>query len=332
MGESFLNPSLYGKLYLLTNGNVKIVHPGDPGCEIFDEEDFTLNISCYGETYVICCPYCGDKRFRLWINYRFGTINPLTSKPILFPIKCFNEENCMNNFEIVKNFYETLQEISFEGNPWTSINPSNIKTTKFSARPTNVRTWPLKYAPAYVQHYLVEHQFDPEILYTKYGVLYGQVNQMDGLFIPVFYNHIMVGWQLRNFNTFGSARSIKYFNCPSFKKSDYLYNYDQGSKFKHIFIVEGVTDVWRCGEDSIALFGCEASNKQAELIASTWDRVFILLDGDANDKAFKLACKLKTFRPDLESKVYLLPQNKDPAALTKEEIQSIKEALLSSLQ
>jgi len=50
-----------------------------------------LDVVSYGETYKVCCPYCGDLRHRLYINHRYGTFDPVTKSKNRFLCHCFNE-------------------------------------------------------------------------------------------------------------------------------------------------------------------------------------------------------------------------------------------------
>ena len=44
-----------------------------------------------GEEYHVCCPFCNDERFRLWINHRWNTTDRLTGAKFgLGLCNCFN--------------------------------------------------------------------------------------------------------------------------------------------------------------------------------------------------------------------------------------------------
>ena len=47
----------------------------------------------------------------------------------------------------------------------------------------------------------------------------------------------------------------KYFTMPTMKKTELLYNLDQARNFNSVVLVEGVTDVWKVGPASVAMFG-----------------------------------------------------------------------------
>lgn len=54
-----------------------------------------------GEEYLVCCPFCGDTRYRLSVNHRFGVTDPAGGGRNLGLIHCYNEgcEEKVHNFQ-----------------------------------------------------------------------------------------------------------------------------------------------------------------------------------------------------------------------------------------
>jgi hypothetical protein len=104
-----LNQDLYDQL-VSRFGRVKIGNPGVPMAysvvknPITQRNDIMVSARQCGEYYIVCCPYCKDNRFRLWINHRWGTEDPVTGTTF-WPSRwayCFNEgSKCdLRNFEL----------------------------------------------------------------------------------------------------------------------------------------------------------------------------------------------------------------------------------------
>ena len=95
-------------------------------------------------------------------------------------------------------------------------------------------------------------------------------------------NGTLRGWQARYVDEPADKAIPKYYNMPSMRKNELLYNFDRASRCPMVCLCEGVTDVWSVGPASVALFGKTLSQHQKLLIASTWKEgvVVVMLDGD----------------------------------------------------
>ena len=80
--SKLLNPELYNSLSR-TFGQVRVMNLGVAMRYAVAHNsvsgDKEINIREWGETYKVCCPKCGDRRFRLLINHRHDTTEPLGS-------------------------------------------------------------------------------------------------------------------------------------------------------------------------------------------------------------------------------------------------------------
>lgn len=70
----------------------------------------------YGETYCVCCPYCGDTRNRLYINHMWNENVEGVPYRMKYLVHCFNEE-CEKN----EDFHEVLT---------SKLNPLSIRTNR----------------------------------------------------------------------------------------------------------------------------------------------------------------------------------------------------------
>lgn len=103
-----------------------------------------------------------------------------------------------------------------------------------------------------------------------------------------------------------------------------LYNIDQANK-DSVIIVEGVTDVWRLGNNSIATFGIKYTIEQLYMIAEKYNRVFVLFDPGAEEQANDLALALSSL--NIEAQIIFINKD-DPGDMTDEEAQYLNKQLI----
>ena len=121
----------------------------------------------------------------------------------------------------------------------------------------------------------------------------------------------------------------KYLHCPNEEAivpmKSLLYNIDNVGKA--MVVVEGVTDVWRIGNGSVAIMGMEFSQEQLALISmSGVKNVFIMFDSGIVEqkKANRLALNLSGIVDHVE--VITLPEG-DPGDLKEEDVKHLREEL-----
>lgn len=110
------------------------------------------------------------------------------------------------------------------------------------------------------------------------------------------------------------------YNLPSIKKQTPLIN---TNKPEEIILVEGIFDVWayhRIGIDNAcAVFGSSISKEQYKIILSTGLPIVLSFDNDAaGQKCTKQAIEL--FNNKTAITIVTLPENKDPADCSKDEL------------
>jgi len=104
---------------------------------------------------------------------------------------------------------------------------------------------------------------------------------------------------------------------------------DRAWKFKNVVICEGVTDVWRIGEDeklslgAVALLGKNLSKMQMSVMKTLWGydgRGIVMLDSDAKKECTTAYNFLKAYKifPKGVKIIYL--ENGDPSDLSRKEL------------
>lgn len=298
-----LRPMLYNRLRARF-GEVKIVKEGEATVATAGEYQGrkSLKVSHFGETYCICCPICGDTRYRLWINHLWGRYNQQVDSRNLWMARCYNEE-CVADFANMRKLEDWVFNDVSRGRNWL---PEDIV---LAGEIVDVSAMPGRASPPgeliylhelpdnhYAREYMRGRGFDPDIFSRELEVSFCPlaVDQFsrasERLIIPVIMEGEMKGWQARLLLGKESKFNPKYLTMTGMKKSQTLYNYDEASKMPFIVVTEGPTKVWRWGKEAVATLGKEVnvSGWQIQRLAF-WGLqgkpIIILLDGDAKARA-----------------------------------------------
>jgi hypothetical protein len=289
-----LNPTLYAQIKE-KYGEVRVVNEGDP-CTLSNGDVPSsfgakkklqcVSLEKWGETYLVCCDKCGDTRFRLAFGHRLGTSIQLPGKKsyATFSRRMFHCHN--ENCDVMKTVNSFSLPNDYAMNAITKTTVTEKKRNELLVKSVELvaPAYPLtdsEHVPDVVYEFLTKRKFDPNFLYEKFGIRYApegatwkKENQEDfttwdkRLVIPVIQHLHQVGWQLRAVE--GSEKRYKYVNSPGSQKQAWLYNFDRALLHQEVIIFEGITNVWRTGSDSIAVFGHIISSEQAFLMKAVW--------------------------------------------------------------
>jgi hypothetical protein len=282
-----------------------------------------------GEYYRVNCPYCNDRRFRLYVNHLWCTPSPVDGEPLWHLATCYNQD-CLHDH--YRDFHERV---------WGFRNASTraaMKTMKVAEgvvvdRPHSHAPLPGEcFAvdqldrdhPAVI--YLEDRGFDVHELGSTWGVayckralgIYGQAGQR--LIVPIQFEGLQVGWQARYLGELDwkKAGVPKYYTLSHFKTGKVLYNYDRAREHDLVVVCEGVADVWAVGDQGVALFGKTLGQHQQELLSGWAARerglIVLMLDPGAWGDPAKHKAFLDEFRVRMGQKVVevALPDRRDP--------------------
>lgn len=328
-----LNPTLYALLESRF-GRVKVAHPGGAHRSRVVVDPLSgrnrLRRESAGEEYRVCCPVCGDSKFRLHVNHTFGVRDPLGgySETLLH---CFNED-CMRSRENLRDFLEDL------GTPGVL---SLATVRKGEDRPPPPAELPDGFVPldrlppddpcvAYVR----SRGFDPGRLARAYGVGAApvSVNRLaEGrVVVPVYRRGALAGWQARYPADLDwkAAGFPKYFFMEGFSRDRAVYNLDGAAGYRTLVLCEGVTDVWRFGPMACATFGCSVTEEQERQVARAaagGATVVVLQDADraGDSKAEELARRLAGRVGRGRVALARPPEGMDPADMTREAVRRL---------
>ena len=271
------------------------------------------------------CPFCGDDpSYHLGINldskmincWRCGTKGPVT-RYIKEVLGC---SNTMANTIIAKYSFKDFE----------------LLHSKNKEKPPNETIrWP---SPLYDylldphREYLRRRDFIPSLLEEKYRL---KSTAMTGdswkwrIIIPVFFNGKCVTYTSRRITENSSDPRWK--NCPSDQSlipiKDTLYNIDSHCSGTPILLVEGPSDVWRIGDGAVGCFTSFMSDPQLQILLQHQpSRIYIAFDGEkeAIKNAHRVAGKISPFTP---CSVIELPEGKDPATLSAEDLKELESLL-----
>jgi len=158
--------------------------------------------------------------------------------------------------------------------------------------------------------YLRGRGFDFDTI-NKYGLKIASVGPYSGrIIIPIYLDGELCCYTGRRFKGDGGNRYKHAHLSYSLKRvKDLLYNFDSARKFKKAYLLEGPTDVWNMGNDSMCVFKSSLSKKQRNLILkSKFSVIIIVYDYLAASRAYEAAEELSLFVPKI--KVVRLPDKK----------------------
>lgn len=286
----------------------------------------------WGEYYCVSCPFCQDTRHRLWINHLYGSNYERNRRTHTHLATCYNED-CISK----PGKREQLENLVFGmGRPLNKKTPIKAATAEFVVRPVEAPGEVCSIAGLFDAHpavrYVKSRGFKPETLAKDYdvGVCTHVENSRykimkDRLYIPITFNHALVGWQGR---IVSEGSDLKYYNCPGTSKSRMLYNYDNARTQPFVVVVEGVPSVWRIGKHAVALFGKTMSLYQQTTISTTWSGkpVVLMLDHDAKAEMEQATALLKSRGADVRP--LYLPDERDPADYSQYDIAALIQTVL----
>lgn len=195
----------------------------------------------WGEVYQVCCPFCGDTRYRLDISYRWNTVNAKTNSNNLHLAKCYNED-CLKDFD---NVLALKEMVSYSIGNRLSINKvKNIKPVEkeiHEIKPIdpppsrdlallpkdhpaiifleNRRGYDAKKLSKYYDVSWIEHNFNPMLRHRVFVPFYDDTGTR------------IVAGQARYVDSNGSGNCASLFMCSNYN-CNYMFRYHGDKKPK----------------------------------------------------------------------------------------------------
>lgn len=277
-----LNPKLYRYLQRRF-GEVRVVKAGETRVEHWDGRENVVDRA--GESYDLCCPLCGDNRYRLSISYLWLTQPDRTrTRRITSLAHCYNEDCGVREEEFYGPIMQALDSDSFDGllEAVEALQPP--PPPRVAVRlPTNrvlLRDLPPDH-PAL--EFLREKYRDFSVpLFEQYQAEFcwqgDAVYPMAGqrVIFPVYDGQELVGWQGRS--VLKHEKERKWYLNPGFRKI--LYRQHEINRADPLIIAEGITSSMFMGPQATAIFGKTLDYGRQTQVAAGWADVLIATDPD----------------------------------------------------
>lgn len=289
------------------------------------------DVTSAGEYYRLCCPFCRENRFRLWINHMYG-VPTQQGWPATWLAVCYNEQ-CTQD----PGRRKQLEDMIFGfRNAAARRKPLYIAQGREDTGvlgPVQLPGQQIPFSQLPLDHpaaiYLQSRGFNPLMLEHYYGILYcvqaDDANRpaVNRIIVPIRMDGALVGWQGRwPADLDWKASGVrKYFNLKNMHKRLMLYNYDVAKAWPFVVVVEGVTSAWRIGPPAVAVLGKTLSPRQQMLLQHDWagKPIILILDPDARDEMEGILASLVRTGKQPIIPIYL-PAGFDPANYNHEVI------------
>lgn len=275
-------------------------------CEDYNIEYWTEGSKNVSKGWInIQCPFCGDVSNHLGIELETGKCNCW---------KCGGKKlsDIVWHFTKDRNKQDIIDKYS-----WLFAQPTIKSIIKKKLNVPGTRPLTIKY-----KEYLERRGFDPDYIEQKYDLRYGEPYSKYEyrLIIPIYFQHEIVSFQTRRVF---DDNSIRYKNCSNdtsiIENKKVCYNIDN-CKMNKAIALEGVTDVWRIGDNSFATFGTSFTEEQLILIHKKFDRIYWLYDPgqESLKKAKQAAYKLSATGLDIE--IIQVEGINDPGSMSESDV------------
>jgi len=270
------------------------------------------------------CPYCGADK-HLGINVKNGRV-------FCWVCEFVDAKTIVNGEEKNPSLIDVLSEITGErwidikrvldDNGWEEYYPK----MKSNDSPETVCKFPDGWyefgspGSEKAEEYLSKRGFGQDII-DKYNLVIAPSTgyYANRIIIPVFFEEKIVAFTGRDYT--GRQNRYKHSTVKNSSKrmSELLYNYDTARNFSHLYLLEGPTDVWKMGDDSVAVFRSHLSTEQRRLLINLrLNSITIIFDPLATMRAYMAAEDLRPFISKV--KVIRLEGIRDVGDMSRDEV------------
>lgn len=274
-----LAPSLYRAL-VQRFGQVRIVSEGQPRKASTRNGKETVHE--YGESFNVCCPFCGDTKYRLSVGYTWLSRDH-TGKRAIGRINCYNE-GCRDVYQ--DKFWQPFADAIDRGatmDRMASLLAAPPPAPPPIRLPKGCR--PLSELPAdHPAFAFLARQYPrvPRDVFLEGGVQF--TDQYDEtwrlaanrLIFPILQGGELLSWQGRTINPLEDR--CRWLLPGGFPKA--VYRHDEVPGDRVVVITEGIPACLGTHRDAVAVFGCRITARQVEAISKRWRRAIIATDPD----------------------------------------------------
>jgi DNA primase len=273
----------------------------------------------------IDCPFCHDSSHHCGINI---------STNLFYCWVCAEKGNIVRLIKEIKQIPYRKAELIITKytrediyNQTSEQNPTQPNV----CRPEGQRlVWPspiVDSPPPMHRQYLKSRRFDPDLLTKKYKLRFtpNVGKHRFCIIAPIIMNGKVMSWIAADVIRDGGRPP--YIKCPTqssmLAANSCLYNVD--SVGSAVVLVEGITDVWRCGDGFVATMTKSITPEQIlVLVQKNVKKVFVMFDSDALNQSQEVAKKLSGL---FDTEVVELTEG-DPADMSSLEVAEARRLLL----
>lgn len=261
----------------------------------------------------IQCPFCTDTSNHLGFNIKENYFNCW---------KCINDNGTGYHsiYDVIKklvpneNINYILKTYNFKTEITEKINKKKNKNIEIKLPGGKLKS--------YHNNYLLDRGFNPNYLETKYKLV--GTNHLGDykyrIIAPIYFQGKLVSYQGRDITGQSEQR---YKACSKDKEiihhKHILYNLDNCKK-DFVVVTEGITDVWRLGDNSCCTFG-KGYRKEQLLLLRKFKRVFVFFDPD--EAGIRASRKLCNELDSIGIEAFQISHNTDPGEMTKKEVKNL---------
>lgn len=325
-----LNPRLYHVLQQQF-GEVQIASEGEAfvGKPIVQNGRRSYEVLSSGEYYKVCCPFCREGRFRLWVNHRFGVPDDWTKSNNQYLAVCYNEDCTASPANRQWLYLHTIGLMHLrQGEKPQILKGSDDGAVVMPSSPPGKMVSLLELPITHPANlYLEERGYDARAIAEEFSLAHCYETTdvryslaLDRIVAPIYQQGMMAGWQCRYIGDLDWKHTgiPKYFTKPGMPKRLLLYNYDNAKKHDVVVVCEGISDVWSVGPMAVAVLGKKLHQRQKNLLMNTWGHglLVLMLDQEVYEQMEGLV-------PELQDKFAygVLPvrlPGKDPGSFDRE--------------
>jgi len=305
------NPRLY-QILEDTFGTVHIQSAGMPyRYRLVREKDNKQHVERFaaGEEYAVCCPKCGDTRYRLNVNHMFGARLPCG-------VKLSNLAHCWNeNCDVLSILQELVEGAQIDVEGVQLQKPPDMADITAMSAAEHKKLYglvPLTNLPEShpSRQYLLARNFDPVALSMYKGFVHCEdFSYMDAarrIIMPIMHEtdkipRTVVGWQARAVPGWSKTgwsddpkvkATKKYATSAGCSRGFFLMGYESARTMPGVVVAEGPLSAFRAGFCGVASMGCRLTEGQLNLISSTWgwhEHAIVLLAEDPGKEVIREA-------------------------------------------
>lgn len=294
-----LNPQLF-RLLQSQFGKVVVANRGEKAKTYYRRmggEDRLVSFG--GEYYRVNCPNCvgngrsADRKQHLWISYQCGQRDRagalITHLAVCYRCKSVGQLTVAGILENYRGSFGTAiisEDVEAAAPPEEKAFSQLTVLQDFSdlvpSHPAIQYIHRRRYTPEYLQSRGLCYcaSSDDRLLAKRLIIPFYENNNVPAEAVPR-----LIGYQARAIPGWSTAEEPKYWTCPGFRKSFYLYGMERARQHKLVVVVEGVFGALRLEDHGVAILGSSLSFEQlAQLTRLPPDiHIAVFLDRDTHD-------------------------------------------------